>query len=116
MTCSATAVLLIGGLVASSPRGSMAPTTRTCGTGAAHTDEPTTGVISDEEMSAAMALHKKTQYFHSDFAHTDFVGLGPASEAPGGAAWEQHRCNELFSCGRLTCRRDAVGRHQRWGS
>ena len=33
-------------------------------------------VISDTEMAAAMALHAETQYFHSDFAHTDFAAAG----------------------------------------
>ena len=55
------------------------------------TEAPSMSVINDDEMAAAMALHAETQYFHSDFAHTDYIGADPANQtaasAPGGASW-----------------------------
>lgn len=53
------------------------------------TEAPSMAVISNEEMGAAMALHAKTQYFHSDFAHTDYVGADPTNKStvPGGTSW-----------------------------
>ena len=49
------------------------------------TEFPSMKVIDKKEMSAAMALHATTPYFHSDFAHTDYGSL-PGS-APGSASW-----------------------------
>ena len=54
------------------------------------TEAPDFKVISKDEMSHAMDLHAKTPYFHSDFAHTDYVAdqaygaswLTPPLEAP----------------------------------
>ena len=53
--------------------------------GALSTEPPSMEVISDTEMAAAMALHAETQYFHSDFAHTDFAAAGNTSTAS--ASW-----------------------------
>jgi hypothetical protein len=54
-------------------------------------EPPSMEAISPEEMDAAMALHAETQYFHSDFAHTDYIGIDPANRtatsAPGSASW-----------------------------
>ena len=50
------------------------------------TVRPSMAVINDVEMSAAMALHAKTQYFHSDFAHTDYAAA-PGNITAGGASF-----------------------------
>eukprot|EP00656_Telonema_subtile_P011980 TRINITY_DN16000_c0_g1_i3.p1 TRINITY_DN16000_c0_g1~~TRINITY_DN16000_c0_g1_i3.p1 ORF type:complete len:219 (-),score=44.47 TRINITY_DN16000_c0_g1_i3:217-873(-) len=49
------------------------------------TDPPAMNVISREEMAHAMDLHARTQYFHSDFAHTDFRTSSP--DVLGAASW-----------------------------
>jgi len=55
------------------------------------TETPSMAVINGEEMSAAMALHATTQYFHSDFAHTDYAAAPAAGNASAaasaGASW-----------------------------
>ncbi len=56
------------------------------------TEPPSMDVINDDEMAAAMSLHATTQYFHSDFAHTDYIADDPANRTtastPGGTHWE----------------------------
>lgn len=55
-------------------------------------EAPSMGVISKNEMADATKLHATTQYFHSDFAHTDYIGAEPFMGADplttsGSASW-----------------------------